>query len=791
MASPRPSAGHQSNNPYYSSAHGGNMNGNEEIQQQPKRYPSPSAAQMGQDGGPFYANPQRMSPAENIQLSAQLSRSAAPNMAPTMPDVEMDGNEMRAQPEQIEQSNTNREVSFDSATAPRKRSKTSRACDECRRKKIRCDATDDTPDKACSNCTRTSAPCQFSRIPQKRGPSKGYIKELADRLITLEHAVRPSTHNDQSYGIMNDGGLSPRQGPTYSPEMNGIAGPSNPRKRTYSVSEGLPNSSYVSNHSQRSGERLPSIGGWSTHNAPRHLYQTIPGLPKPLTHQPISANTDVMQIPSGYRPQYSPNTANGMPFSFFKNGNPGDARGQITGIPYPPGDIRPTEQEQGNNIVEWNEETIDNYYRVIHTTYPLLADSKSQLKGRLANCPLALRKAFLEALSAAVCSSPGSSSTSTSGFQSVEKAAKQLLDYQYENKALRTMATNLIYLQASILLVLAEDQHGPASLNGQSGQPRAESLAGAIGFASSLKLHMTPPDRKMYSEGPIDSDEKLARRAWLILVILDRWHAFSTSSLSSIHDRSVVLRPEDRIVLGPTAYQLAQLSIPIGNLASMFVALEDTMALQKAGEYIDLLLQGQLSLFLASAEAPMDSPNVVSLSYRHVRLLSKRQRPFVDADELLGLAYDMASFFNDSNGPVTLLDHHFAALAALTLADLVDIPETHEGALKMLDGLSHTLLMRQKNSPREDTSTWDFAIRDLIQKKEQQPLVNNRDSLQHLADLAVGESGAGTLHTNADGDSAPVNGGQPIPETKVPVHDWTATTRQGYLTVVAQDAGRT
>lgn len=56
---------------------------------------------------------------------------------------------------------------------PRKRSKVSRACDECRRKKIKCDAQSDSGEAPCSSCARSSIRCLFSRVPQKRGPSKG------------------------------------------------------------------------------------------------------------------------------------------------------------------------------------------------------------------------------------------------------------------------------------------------------------------------------------------------------------------------------------------------------------------------------------------------------------------------------------------------------------------------------------------------------------------------------------------------------------------------------------------
>jgi len=81
-------------------------------------------------------------------------------------------------------------------TPPRKRSKVSRACDECRRKKIKCDAQSEASEQPCSNCRRSSAQCLFSRVPQKRGPSKGYIKELADRINTIEGKLVASAGAD-------------------------------------------------------------------------------------------------------------------------------------------------------------------------------------------------------------------------------------------------------------------------------------------------------------------------------------------------------------------------------------------------------------------------------------------------------------------------------------------------------------------------------------------------------------------------------------------------------------------
>lgn len=74
----------------------------------------------------------------------------------------------------------------------RKRSKVSRACDACRRKKVRCDgefsSSSNVVTKKCTNCTKNTETCTFSRVPLKRGPSKGYIRDLEEK---LEHTTRP------------------------------------------------------------------------------------------------------------------------------------------------------------------------------------------------------------------------------------------------------------------------------------------------------------------------------------------------------------------------------------------------------------------------------------------------------------------------------------------------------------------------------------------------------------------------------------------------------------------------
>jgi hypothetical protein len=119
------------------------------------------------------------------------------------------------------------------------------------------------------------------------------------------------------------------------------------------------------------------------------------------------------------------------------------------------------------------------------------------------------------------------------------------------------MATNLIYLQIMLLLAIEADNRDPASTRGQAGPPQSVWLGSAVGLAYSMKLHVQKMSSQQ-SENDPDSDDKLARRIWWSLVIMDRWHAASTASPLLIPDTSVVVYPEDQALLGENVYQLAR-----------------------------------------------------------------------------------------------------------------------------------------------------------------------------------------------------------------------------------------
>ncbi|KAI9273667.1 fungal-specific transcription factor domain-containing protein [Sporodiniella umbellata] len=64
-----------------------------------------------------------------------------------------------------------------------KKDRVTRACDICRRKKIKCDVDSNQP---CATCRHKNQACTFNDVARKRGPQKGYIENLENRLKRME-----------------------------------------------------------------------------------------------------------------------------------------------------------------------------------------------------------------------------------------------------------------------------------------------------------------------------------------------------------------------------------------------------------------------------------------------------------------------------------------------------------------------------------------------------------------------------------------------------------------------------
>ncbi|KAI9314767.1 hypothetical protein BX666DRAFT_409478 [Dichotomocladium elegans] len=72
----------------------------------------------------------------------------------------------------------------------RRGSRITRACDLCKKKKIRCHFS---PGPSCSNCVSYEVECVFSEENRKRGPPKGYAEKLEWRIEQVGKAIRALT----------------------------------------------------------------------------------------------------------------------------------------------------------------------------------------------------------------------------------------------------------------------------------------------------------------------------------------------------------------------------------------------------------------------------------------------------------------------------------------------------------------------------------------------------------------------------------------------------------------------
>ncbi|CAI1909182.1 hypothetical protein SEUBUCD646_0D02450 [Saccharomyces eubayanus] len=91
---------------------------------------------------------------------------------------------------------TRRNCKPDSRKITKQRKKASRACDQCRKKRIKCEYNQHT--RVCQGCFEVGQVCLFVRVPLKRGPTKKKTQEIAsDKMSSVNNLLnyRPRTHS--------------------------------------------------------------------------------------------------------------------------------------------------------------------------------------------------------------------------------------------------------------------------------------------------------------------------------------------------------------------------------------------------------------------------------------------------------------------------------------------------------------------------------------------------------------------------------------------------------------------
>ncbi|KAK2013873.1 hypothetical protein LZ32DRAFT_529648 [Colletotrichum eremochloae] len=581
------------------------------------------------------------------------------------------------------------------STPPRKRSKVSRACDECRRKKVKCDAQSDSGDNPCSNCKRSGIRCMFSRVPQKRGPSKGYIKELADRINSIEGKLEIQSESlpPDIMGHWTSAAAS----------LNSTPGPAEDasRKRPFS-------SISSTDLSTPAPQRQAT---WGTEHRPL---------------QPMTTPSD--------RFQSSPFTANGLAPQPMPIKNDMPPRPPVAPMDGPVTDMPDIDQAR-----DVDDEVFNGYLTMIQPYLPFLPSSKAQIQEYLAQCPGLLREAFMEALSGTIHSFPSFQSGNAGD---VRLAHTLLVEWEASDSASRTPVASLVFLQTLLLMIIEADNRPLGSI----GAPKESLLGRAVASANALKLYQAKADLSD-AEAGADTESQLRVRIWWSLVMLDRWNAVGAAVPSLIRDESVVVSASLKVVVGEVQYLLIRASKFLSRASVMITnfqePLDSTFADRMVGSFMDAWVEDFREDLPAHIEA--GSYPVVHLVYWYCRLLAYLLNPSAKSTDALWPSQELINLLVSHSQLITPLHHHFTVLAVLILIELAKVDKTKEDATRLLGEF------RDSSLP---ASVFDGLVRDKIAdhlrlstSAAAAPAPSAIEAaasqgLQHLADLATLSSAA-------------------------------------------------
>ena len=452
-----------------------------------------------------------------------------------------------------------------------------------------------------------------------------------------------------------------------------------------------------------------------------------------------------------------------------------------------------------------------SYYDIYHPIFPVLPHSMGKLHGYLAAAPLYLRNSLLHAIYAltAVDPRPATPTSPRSPpptpahidhtLKSCDGISAAALNADESNQM--SLSRNLLHMQILILLALNADKRAFAApqefepgvtgaTNQQTYTPRfvASVFGAAWGCANELRLHenssaMTRKRTHEQMESPTelidpDGEDNLARRAWWILVILDRWRAVSTSSMPLISDDKIYLKDSDRQVLGESTYHLVRLSCVLGHIAEVPNSNVSPDVSLNLGQ-IARLLNGEVDRVRETADRVINQNAILGAAFwyfpfdfcccrghyllvsRHTKLLivSHTSETFQSHGNVYHALLSAAKRVVDhlqlsriinSNSPVV---HHIVGFLTVVLVRLSSVSDTRDEAHKLLLDLVADRKQSQFDPDRAGLLVEGYEIivkkfidhsngrrhNDLAYRRESDAQYNDSNGiggLAHLAELA-------------------------------------------------------
>ena len=219
------------------------------------------------------------------------------------------------------------------------------------------------------------------------------------------------------------------------------------------------------------------------------------------------------------------------------------------------------------------------------------------------------------------------------------------------------------------------------------------------------------------------------------------------------------------------------LSLCVGHVAETLVPRKPVAHGEPSNDLlVARLIRGELERFREGAEGAFPRLRHVQVAYLAAKLLADRHTEVSvsNTKAIVAGAFDLGRWLPTEQNHASPLTHHFAALAAITLAEVLERDPTPIGdVLKKLESDLNTGNIQHPYNSVGNRPPWGTAIARFIgsrldlqsQKTSEEAQLGG---LQHLADAAVRTDGGRTGE-----ETGKKLEGQAI--------DWTAMTRAGYL----------
>ncbi|ORX99110.1 hypothetical protein K493DRAFT_313350 [Basidiobolus meristosporus CBS 931.73] len=372
-----------------------------------------------------------------------------------------------------------------------KRQRVSKACDNCRRKKVRCDGLQPT----CSNCGALSLDCTYLETTRKRGPPKGYIEAIENKLHRLEHLLSGLVQSD------------PRAAECVLNELQKVEGLDDVRLRL--ASRARPSEFHELR--KRDEERLKTI----TQSEKSSASSTEGRGVWDLVMEALSDEANQLTLEDQGRVRYM-----GFSSGFYLLQNSAkyqDGLFRMKPLTQSPPDSKDTELNPFVLAI-----VLEIYFRHINPIIPLLHKEEfaAKLRNDAQELPLLLLNAMF-ALAANLSSEARWLEKENARSEIFYKRAKRLLDQSYD-------VTSLQNVQALVLLShYFHITHGSMKSWVYSGM--------AIRLAEDLGLHRNPDRWQIKTLS--DSVKEARKRTWWSCYVMDRSASASMGRPLCIDDR--------------------------------------------------------------------------------------------------------------------------------------------------------------------------------------------------------------------------------------------------------------